>query len=927
MAWVRVSLLILWLIKLKTVQKRSPLNLVLSVKIGQCHNIMITHPSTTNPPKVKAPTPMMAQYLQVKKNQSNALLFYRMGDFYEMFFEDAEIAAAALGIALTRRGKNNGQDIPMCGVPVHALDGYLARLIKNGHRVAICEQTEDPAMQKQRGGKGPLKREVVRVVTPGTLTEDELLPPRAHNYLAAISQAEGQIAMAWADMSTGDFAVQLCPEDGVDTMLARLDPAELIFSQDRDLPFDQTLASVCLTPQLPSLFDSVSARQALQNFYAIASLDGIGDFNRAMVSAAGALLAYIETTQIGNMPRLRTLRQITDKGLLEIDATTRRSLELTRTLTGERRGSLLNAVDRTLTAAGGRLLGERLAAPLADVAAIDARLDLVDWFRIHRQCCEDVRKQLRVQPDMQRALSRLSMGHGGPRDLAALAVGLSGAATIVTLVRMVFESGFAKVGQLDDLSVFLDQLQSPTPIANKLQPALDDDLPLLARDGGFVRQGYDLVLDEFRGLRDESRRLIAALQSHYSNETGIASLKIKHNNVLGYHIDVRASHASKLMDSSLFIHRQTTAQAVRFTTTELAELERDMASAADRAVAHELEIFDNLCNVVSNSADAIADAALAIAAIDVATAAADLAASDDYCRPVMSDDFAFEIVNGRHPVVETMLDSQSQFMPNDCDLADRQIWLLTGPNMAGKSTFLRQNAHIAIMAQAGLFVPAKSAHIGVVDRLFSRVGAADDLARGRSTFMVEMVETAAILNRATARSLVILDEIGRGTATYDGLAIAWSTLEHLHNVNKCRALFATHYHELTHLQTVLDRLHCHAVEVCEWHGSIVFLHKVIAGAADRSYGVHVARLAGLPDNVLRRAEQILTQLEAGQHGAADAALLVESLPLFDHAQESQNSGLSAVIETELAAIRPDDLTPRDAIELLYRLKAAYDDNR
>ena len=494
-------------------------------------------------------------------------------------------------------------------------------------------------------------------------------------------------------------------------------------------------------------------------------------------------------------------------------------------------------------------------------------------------------------------------------------------------MRTVLASGFATVGQPDDLPVFLDQMHKPTPLVHSLTPALGDDLPLLARDGGFVRQGYDLALDEVRGLRDESRRLIAALQTRYSDETGIASLKIKHNNVLGYHIDVRAAHAGKLMDSALVIHRQTTAQAVRFTTTELADMERDMASAADRAVAHELEIFHKLCQLVAESAVAIADAAQALAAIDVATAAADLASSADYCRPVMSDDYAFKIVNGRHPVIEPMLDSQSQFMPNDCNLAAGQIWLLTGPNMAGKSTFLRQNAHIAIMAQAGLFVPAQSAHIGVVDRLFSRVGAADDLARGRSTFMVEMVETAAILNRATRRSLVILDEIGRGTATYDGLAIAWSTLEHLHDVSRCRTLFATHYHELTHLDSVLDRLHCHAIEVREWQGSIVFLHKVIAGVADRSYGVHVARLAGLPDNVLHRAEQILNQLEAGQHGAADAAELVKSLPLFDHAQPRQKPELPAALDAELAAIRPDDLTPRDAIELLYRLKAAYDNSR
>ena len=874
---------------------------------------------------------MMAQYLRVKDGQADALLFYRMGDFYEMFFEDAEIAAAVLGIALTKRGKNDGEDIPMCGVPVHALDGYLARLIRAGHRVAICEQVEDPATQKQRGGKGPLKREVVRVVTPGTLTEDELLPPRAHNYLAAIGHAEGQHAIAWADMSTGDFAVQLCPPDSVDTMLARLNPAELIYPQDRALPADIDNRQICLTPQAPSLFDSKRARQALEEFYGVVSLDSMGDFSRPLISAAGALLAYIETTQIGNMPRLLALRHITDSGLMEIDAATRRSLELTRTLTGERRGSLLYAVDRTLTAAGGRLLGERLSAPLADVAAIEARLDLVSWFDAHDLCREEVRKQLRIQPDMQRALSRLSMGHGGPRDLAAMAAGLAGAARIVAAVREVMASGVTAAGLLIDLPTdlpgYLDLMHAPTHLVKSVAPALGDTLPMLARDGGFIRQGYDLALDEMRALRDESRRMIAALQNRYADDTGIASLKIKHNNVLGYHIDVRTAHANKLMDSDGFIHRQTTAQAVRFTTTELAEMERDMASAADRALAHELDIFARLCGLIIEAGDAISSAAHALAAIDVATASAELAATAGYCRPLMCEDRDFSIVKGRHPVIESMLESQTEFMPNDCDLTAGQIWLLTGPNMAGKSTFLRQNAHIAIMAQAGIFVPAERARIGVIDRLFSRVGAADDLARGRSTFMVEMVETAAILNRATSRSLVILDEIGRGTATYDGLAIAWSTLEYLHDVSACRTLFATHYHELTHLQNALTRVHCHAMQVREWQGSIVFLHKVIAGAADRSYGVHVARLAGLPVNVLHRAEQILSQLEAGQHGAADAAALAESLPLFDRHHPPQTASLPTALDTELAAIQPDNLTPRDAIELLYRLKAAYDDSR
>jgi len=889
---------------------------------------------------------MMAQYLRVKDSHRNALLFYRMGDFYEMFFEDAEIAAKQLGITLTKRGSKDGLDVPMCGVPVHAVDGYLARLIRAGHRVAICEQVEDPQEQKKRGGKGPLKRDVVRVLTPGTLTEDELLPARAHNYLVALGRAESQLALAWADMSTGDFFVQEMADDGLETLLARLDPAELIYPQGFDLPSWFHDSQICPTEQAASLFDSTRARQALERFYQVASLDGMGHFSRAMLSAGGALLGYLEATQVGNMPRLLPLTAVSDAGFMEIDPATRRSLELSRTLTGERRGSLLHAVDRTLTAAGGRLLGERLAAPLFDVTAINARLDLVGWFIAEAVCADLVRAQLRIQPDIERALSRLSLGHGGPRDLANIAGGLDSAGQIVAQIRAVAangENGAARISEgisegisggineksglgglmlPDALPACLDAMLGPRGLINVLVPALGDDLPLLARDGGFVRQGYDLALDDLRGLRDESRRLIAALQSRYADETGIASLKIKHNNVLGYHIDVRSNHAAKLMDHEIFIHRQTTAQAVRFTTTELAEMERDMASAADRALALELEIFDRLRNEVLTVAADLGDAARALAEIDVATASAQLAISQHYCRPKIVDEPLFDISKGRHPVIEPMLDSQTPFIANDCNLDDGRLWLLTGPNMAGKSTFLRQNAHIAIMAQAGLFVPAERAVIGLVDRLFSRVGAADDLARGRSTFMVEMVETAAILNRATSRSLVILDEIGRGTATYDGLAIAWSTLEYLHDASMCRTLFATHYHELTHLQKSLENLRCHAMQVREWQGSIVFLHQVVTGAADRSYGVHVARLAGLPAVVLGRAEQILGELETGQHGAVDAGMMADNLPLFDFQNTHHDVDMpSDEIAEMIDALQPDSLAPREALDILYRLKA------
>ncbi len=865
---------------------------------------------------------MIAQYLRIKEAHQDSLLVYRRGDFYEMFFQDAETAAPLLGITLTKRGSKDGFDVPMCGVPVHSVDGYLARLIREGYRVAICEQVEDPQEKKQRGEKGPLKRDVVRVLTAGTLTEDELLPARAHNYLLALGPAESQIAIAWADMSTGDFLVQEIADDGLETIIARLDPAELIFPQGYGLPDWVTNSQICLTEQAASMFDSTHARQALERFYQVTSLDGLGNFSRPMLSAAGALLDYLEATQVGNMPRLLPLIAVNDASYMEIDPATRRSLELSRTLIGERRGSLLHAVDLTLTASGGRLLSDRLAAPLFDVIAIDARLDLVNWFMVENVCCAAVRAQLRIHPDIERALSRLSLGHGGPRDLAAIVTGLTGASQIAGHITDAASKGLSNLVMPLALPACLETMLLPLSLVDEVAPALGDELPLLARDGGFVRQGHDPVLDDLRGLRDEGRRLIAALQVQYADEIGIQSLKIKHNNVLGYHIEVRSGHASKLMSHEFFIHRQTTAQAVRFTTTELAEMERNMASAADRALALELEIFAVLRMAILAVATQLGDSARAHAEIDVATASAQLATSNHYCRPQMCNEPVFKITKGRHPVIEPILGSQTPFIANDCDLDDGCLWLLTGPNMAGKSTFLRQNAHIAIMAQAGLYVPAESASIGLIDRLFSRVGAADDLARGQSTFMVEMLETAAILNRATNKSLVILDEIGRGTATYDGLAIAWSTLEYLHDVSTCRTLFATHYHELTHLQKTLAQLRCHAMQVREWQGSIIFLHQVIAGAADRSYGIHVARLAGLPTAVLGRAEQILGELEAGQHGAVDAGVMADHLPLFDYHQQIQDSRIGEdEIATTLDALEPDILAPREALDALYRLKA------
>jgi|OM-RGC.v1.000239624 DNA mismatch repair protein MutS len=870
-------------------------------------------------------SPMLTQFFRVKQEHPDCLLFYRMGDFYEMFFEDAVVAAQALDITLTRRGQHQGEPIPMCGVPHHAAEGYLARLIRQGHRVAVCEQIEDPAEAKKRGGKSVVRRAVVRIVTPGTLTEDSLLDARRNNYLAALSEAGGALGLAWVDMSTGDFQAQPVDARGLEAALARLAPAELLLPERlENQPALADWRSVAAA--LPgSRFDSENGRRRLEALYGVSALDGFGTFGRAELGAAGALVDYLELTQKGKLPRLGALRRWSPGGLMEIDAATRRNLELTRTLTGERKGSVLAVLDRTVTGAGARLLAARLAAPLTDPVAIDRRLDAVTFFVESSRSRSDLREILRSIPDVDRALSRLALERGGPRDVAAIRDALAE----TTAVRAAVAGSVALTATPDAVVEALEELGEHEALVAMLGRALAVDLPLLARDGGFVAAGYEPELDRLRALRDESRRLIAALQARYAAESGVASLKVKHNNVLGYFVEVTAAHADKLMGRDGFIHRQTMANAVRFSTVELGELEREVSTAADKALALEQEVFRTLVAAVLERAGPIGMAAAALARLDVSAALAELAASRDWCRPTVDDGFGFEIEAGRHPVVEaTLPEGPSAFVANDCRLTpEDRVWLVTGPNMAGKSTFLRQNALIAVLAQAGSYVPCARASIGVVDRLFSRVGAADDLARGRSTFMVEMVETAAILNLAGPRALVILDEIGRGTATYDGLSIAWATVESLHESNRCRALFATHYHELTALADRLSALSCRTMAVKEWKGDVVFLHEVIAGAADRSYGIHVAKLAGLPAAVVARAEEVLHRLESGEQGPA-ARDLMDDLPLFSAARPvSKAAGPTgpSPVEEALGAVNPDELTPRQALETLYALKAKLPD--
>ena len=886
--------------------------------------------SSPSPVSVPADaTPMMRQYLAIKAVHPGHLVFYRMGDFYELFFDDAVKASAALDIALTKRGQHLGEDIKMCGVPVHSHEAYLSRLIRQGFKVAVCEQVEDPAEAKKRGAKSVVERAVVRVITPGTLTEDSLLDARSHNYLAALAEAQGELALAWLDLSTADFAAQPLRVEQLAAALARLAPGEVLVP-DRLLARDAVKAALTewnavLTPLPSARFDSDNARKRLQAAFNVAALDSFGAFSRAEVAACGALLDYVELTQAGKRPALAPPRRQRADGTMEIDPATRRNLELVRGLDGRRDGSLLAIIDRTLTGPGARLLAERIAAPLTDQEEIERRLDLVQLFVERPAVRERVREALRHSPDIERALQRLSVGRGGPRDLLALRDGLESGESLAVVLRAEPEALAPPPAPLAEI---VAACSGHRPLIEALGATLADDPPLLARDGGFVRAGYRSELDEQRTLRDDSRKTVAALEAKYRTATGVPSLKIRHNNMIGYHIEVTATHADKLDLAALgFTRRQSMANATRFSTAELADLETRIGRAADQALALELTIFDELAAKVMASAPAVAVAGHALAALDVASSLAELAVSESYARPALSDAPDFAIEGGRHPVVEAALRRQggAGFVPNDCDLGEaRRLWLLTGPNMAGKSTFLRQNALIAIMAQAGSFVPAKRATIGIVDRLFSRVGAADDLARGRSTFMVEMVETAAILNQATARSLVILDEIGRGTATFDGLSIAWATLEHLHDVNRCRALFATHFHELGALKERLAALAPYTMRVKEWQNEVVFLHEVAPGAADRSYGIHVAQLAGLPAAVVGRAEEVLAALEKGEQSSA-VTRLADDLPLFA-AAPARPAGRTpkpqaSEVEKALADINPDELSPREALEILYALRA------
>jgi DNA mismatch repair protein MutS len=850
---------------------------------------------------------MIAQYLGLKDAAPDCLLFFRMGDFYELFFDDAAAAAATLDIALTKRGEHMGVPIPMCGVPVHAAELYLSRLIRGGHRVAIAEQIEDPAEAKKRPGKSIVARAITRIVTPGTLTEANLLDPKRANWLAAIAPG-ATTGLAWCDLSTGAFATRACTPAEAAAELARLNPAELIAPEGWD--------GTAFTPRPAIDFAPARGEARLKARFGVATLDGFGAFTAAEIAAAGALLAYVEATAMAAVPLLGPPRPELPGSTMAIDAATRTSLELARGSGGGRAGSLEASIDRSVTAAGGRQLAADLSAPLTDPAAINDRLDLVGWFADGGIIRARSRDALGAMPDVARALGRLAVGRWGPRDLGAMRDGLALALALKAALASAAGQGLAAPALL---IATLTRIGSHDALVTALRQALVPEPPVDAASGGSIAAGYDSALDALRETARDGRSAVVALETRLRAETGVTALKVRHNGVLGYHIEVVARAADPLMADPGFIHRQTLAGVVRFGSVELSALAATIAQAGDHALAAEAAHLEELRALVLADAAAISETAAALARLDVAAALAELAMTEQWVRPQVDGTAAFHIEAGRHPVVEAAVKAaRGRFVANDCNLsADARLWLVTGPNMAGKSTFLRQNALIAVLAQAGSFVPARSAHIGVVDRLFSRVGAADDLAQGRSTFMVEMVETAAILSGATDRSLVILDEVGRGTSTYDGLAIAWAVLEAVHDDLQCRCLFATHYHELVQLKDKLRSLMPVSVAAREWKGDLVFLHEVRPGAADKSYGLAVARLAGVPVPVIGRAKAVLARLEANRDRTGGLAAGLSDLPLFGAAPATVAGD---ALRYRLATIDVDAITPREALDLLADLQ-------
>ena len=859
-------------------------------------------------------TPMMKQYLEIKEEYFEEILFYRMGDFYEMFFNDAKVASSVLDITLTKRGQWNNNDIPMCGIPFHSSESYLSKLISNGYRVAVCEQINEIENDVKKN-KGPMKRKVVRVITPGTVLEENFFDDNPNNFLCSWNEVNGRHSISWVDLSTGIFCVQkidINQSNAFETALERLSPRELIMPLKMKEQKPHYFRG-CVTFQADSLFQSDACEERLKKFYKTKSLEAFGEFSRSCISTAGAILGYVNLTQKGKLPLLKKIKQWKNIDVMEIDIFSRKSLELLKTQSGEKNGSFFNAINQTLTSGGARLLLERLNGPSLDKLEINKRLDTVSNFVSENLLRKKVRDVLKLIPDIERSLTRLQFDRGGPRDLISIKTGCEKAYEISKLI-----SDHEFTCPEKELNEISSNLTIDTSFIKELDISISESPPLFARDGNFIKKGFSNELDEIKLIRDNSKEKILSLQAKYINQTGVQSLKIKFNNVLGYHLEVRKNHETKLLAQEEFIHRQGTAQASRFTTAELVSIESKLTDARSKSLNIELEIYESLVKNCLQRSEKLLSIFQGISSLDVAIGFAELAHKWNYSRPEISNERIFNVVAGRHPVIEQILNKEkdASFISNNCNLSDQKIWLITGPNMGGKSTFLRQNAIINIMAQMGSFVPAEKATIGISDRIFSRVGSGDDLSRGQSTFMVEMIETASILNHATEKSFVILDEIGRGTSTWDGLSLAWSIIEKLHNDINCKTLFATHYHELTTLERSLKKLSLKTLEAKEYNDEIIFLYNLVNGSANKSYGLEVAKLAGVPFDVIKRAKDILKSLESDYK-------IDDKLPLFNERKEKE---VVNKISKKLNEIVPDSISPIQALEILYELKRLNKNN-
>lgn len=860
-------------------------------------------------------TPMMVQYLDVKKRYPECLVFFRLGDFFELFFNDATIASQILDIALTTRGKHLDQEIPMCGVPAGSVNYYLSRLIKAGYKVAICDQLENPEdAKKLRGYKAVVKRDVVRVVTPGTIVDENLLEAKSNNFLMSIvpeSAANNQqkVSFAAIDISTDQFFTNTIAIEDLQQIIEILLPISL---ENSDFLLSlKKMIHTNITTLPESKFNPILERQRLEQFFAVTTLESFGITINDECAACGAVLEYLIITQKDNIKKLGYPKKINTSQFLIIDPATRNNLEIASS-SSPHQLTLFTVLDKTKTAFGARLLASRITSPLKKKELIEQRLNLVEFYVINNELREKFTEILNKCPDFQRALMRFKFAKGSPADLGIIKNGLECVVNICALAldKIIPEEENFSISKIENFQNFV----------NLLNTALVDKLPVSHKDGGIIAPGYDTYLDDLRNIRDNIQDLLYQLQTKYISQSGINTLKIKFNNIVGWYIEIPKSQKNKM--GTEFIHRQTLVNSVRYTTIELQDLQVKFFQASETFLDYEIKIFQNIVDMLIERSEKISYAIQVLAITDVATNFASIAVAKNYVRPILDYSNSLIIQGGRHPVIETVV---SEFIENDCLLSRENISiLLTGPNMAGKSTYLRQNALIILMAQIGSFVSAKSATIGIVDKIFSRIGASDDLARGRSTFMVEMIETATILNQATEKSFVILDEVGRGTSTYDGLSIAWSVMEHLYAINKCRVIFATHYRELTALQTELPNLICQTLKVQEWKGDVVFFHKIIDGIADKSYGIHVANLAGLPKKVISRAKELLSKFESENANPTQTNKKHnhqndKQLDIFEQNIYSTNEKYKQ-IESILSNLDTDSITPINALTLLYELK-------